>query len=434
MTTQSQKLPYDVGRLNGGWRILVVVLLVLIGFGGYAYYLQFTEGEIVTGMRDIGTMGGATWGIYIAFVVYFVGVSFAGITIAALIRLLGLNHLKPISRMAEALTVITLLLGSLSILADVGQPVRAMLNLIKYVRPGSPFFGTFTLVISGYLFGSVVYLYLDGRRDAAKMAKLGGRFQGFYRLWAAGYRGTEAERERHSRASFWLAIAIIPLLITAHSTLGFIFGLQVGRPGWFGALQAPGFVVMAGVSGIGLIIIIAAVLRLALNLKEQLKDEIFRWMGNFLMILIAVYLYFMVVEWLTTIYTAHEKEQKLSEALLTGEYAGLFWVTVAFLVIPLVLLAVQYFQRRNNLALTVLSGVLVNLAAMGKRYLVVVPSQTHGTLLPYGVGSYSPTWVEYGVIVGLMALGVLLFVIFIKVFPIMEVPEPESPKRRRINE
>jgi molybdopterin-containing oxidoreductase family membrane subunit len=80
-------------------------------------------------MRDLGTMGGAPWGLYVAFVVYFVGVSFAGITVAVLIRLLNLTQLHPIARMAELPNVIALVLGAFSILADVGQPVRALINL-----------------------------------------------------------------------------------------------------------------------------------------------------------------------------------------------------------------------------------------------------------------------------------------------------------------
>jgi Ni/Fe-hydrogenase subunit HybB-like protein len=67
--------------------------------------------------------------------------------------------------------------------------------------------------------------------------------------------------------------------------------------------------------------------------------------------------------------------------------------------------------------------VLVNLAAMGKRFLIVVPSQTHGTLLPYSAGAYSPTWVEYSIILGMFALGTLAYLAFAKVFPIMEVQE-----------
>jgi hypothetical protein len=56
--------------------------------------------------------------------------------------------------------------------------------------------------MSGYLFSSLVYLYLDSRRDAAVCARTPGRLQGFHRLWAAGYRDTPAERARHRRVSF----------------------------------------------------------------------------------------------------------------------------------------------------------------------------------------------------------------------------------------
>ncbi len=423
MTVRTERLPYGVGRLTGGWYVLIGVLLAFVVLGLYAYSRQLAVGEAVTGMRDIGTMGGATWGLYVAFVVYFVGVSFAGITVAALIRLMNLEFLKPIARMAEVLTVIALILGAFSILADVGRPLRAILNLFRYARPQSPFFGTFTLVISGYLFASLVYLYLDGRRDAALLARIPGKLQGFYRAWAAGYRDTPAERERHERASFWLAIAILPLLVTAHSTLGFVFGIQVGRPGWFSALQAPGFVLLAGVSGVGLLIVIAAILRKVLNVPDQLSPQVFRWLANFLMVLTVAYLYFVIVELLTTTYAAHYHEVEVSRALLVGEYAWLYWASLAFLVVPFLVLFAQFITQRYNIPLIVLSGMLVNLAAIGKRYLIVVPSQTHGTLLPYGTGAYAPTWVEYSIVLGLFALGALLFVLFVKLFPIMEVPE-----------
>lgn len=423
MTTQNETLPYGVGRLTRGWIAMVAVLLILMGVGAYAYYLQFTQGEVVTGLRNLGTMGGATWGLYIAFLVYFIGLSFTGISIAAMIRLLGLEKIKPIARMAEIMTVIALILGAMTIIVDVGQPIRAMVNLFRYARPGSPFFGTFTLVIAGYLFASQIYLYLDGRRDAAIMAKKPGRFQRFFRLWAAGYKGTPAEKERHNQASFWMAIAIVPLLITAHSTLGFVFGLQAGRPGWFSALQAPEFVALAGVSGFGLLIVIAAIMRKVLNAEEKLNQDVFEWLGNFLMFLIVAYLYFMVVEWLTANYSSGGAEASVSNALFTGEYARMYWLTVATLLIPFGILVYQFIFKRYRLAWIVASGFMVNIAAVVKRYLIVVPSQTHGTLLPYGIGSYSPTWVEYAVVLGIFAFGTLLFVLFIKIFPIMNIPE-----------
>jgi molybdopterin-containing oxidoreductase family membrane subunit len=418
-----ETLPYGVGRLTGGWALLVVALLALVGWGAYAYSRQFVEGKVVTGMRDIGTMGGATWGLYIAFDVYFAGVGFAGITVAALIRLLNLNALRAVARMAELLTVITLILGAFSVLADLGQPLRALINLPLYARPQSPFFGTFTLAIAGFLFGSLVYLYLAGRRDAYLMARYDTPLRPLYRAWAAGYRDTPAQRERHRKTTFWLAIAIIPLLITTHSTLGLVFGLQVGRPGWYSALQAPAFVVLAGVSGVGLLLVIAAILRGYLREEQRLGTGVFRWLGAFLLVLTLAYLYFVVVEVLTAFYAGHHHEQELTQLLLWGAYAPVFWGSVLLLALPAGLLLLQAITGRWNIPALVACGVMVNLAAIGKRYLIVVPSQTHMSLLPYGPGFYAPTWVEYSIIVGLFALGALLYALFVKVFPIMDVPE-----------
>lgn len=425
-TIEGREYPYGVGRFGAGFLALVGGSLALIVLGLVAYSRQWIEGEVVTGMRDLGTMGGAPWGLYIAFVVYFVGISFAGITVAALIRILNLQHLRQISRMAELLTVLALVLGGMAVIVDLGQPGRGILNLFRYARPGSPFFGTFALVISAYLVASMVYLYLDGRKDAALCARRPGPLQGFFRLWAAGYRDTPEHRERHLRAGWWLSLFIIPLLVVAHSTLGFVFGLQVGAAGWYGAFQPPEFVVLAGVSGIGLLIVIAAAARRALSLQEQIPLRTFVWLSNFLWVLLVVYGYLMIVEVLTAIYQPGHREEIVIRAVLTGQYAWLYWVTVAFLVGPLVVLFIQTVRGRYSLPLIVTAGVLVNFAAIAKRFLIVVPSQTHGRLLPYETGTYAPTWVEYSVVLGLIGLGTLAYVLFFKVFPIMEVRESDE--------
>lgn len=423
MATRMDRLPYGVGRFSRLTYLILATLASIVVVALYAYSRQVSQGLVVTGMRDIGTMGGSTWGVYIAFDIYFVGLSFAGIMIAALIRLANLEQLRPLARSAELLTVVSLMLAALSVIADLGQPVRGFLNLFRYARPQSPFFGTFTLVISGYLFASMVYLYLDSRRDAARCATVAGPLQRFHRLWSAGYRDTPAERERHDRASFWLAVAILPMLVTAHSTLGFVFGLQVGRPGWYSALQAPGFVVLAGVTGVGTLIVVAACARRWLGGREQIGERAFAWLGTFLFLLVVAYVYFVAVELLTATYTGMVRESAVTRSLLVGAHAPIFWVSMGLLVIPAGLLLVQFFRRRVSIPLTVIAGLMVNLGAIGKRFLIVVPSQTDGTLLPYDAGAYTPSLVEITIIVGLLALGGLVYVLFAKVFPIMEIPE-----------
>lgn len=417
------RLPLGVGRLTRRSLLVAAVPAVILLYGTVQYIRQVTDGLVVTGLRDPGSMGGAAWGLYIAFDVYFVGVSFAGITVAALIRLLDLERLKPVARMAEVLTVSALLLAAMSTIADLGQPLRGVVNLFRYARTQSPFYGTFTLVLSGYLFASLVYLYLDGRKDAATLAATPSRLRWFHKGWAAGYRDTEPERARHRRASFWLAIAIIPLLVTAHSTLGFVFGLQVGRPGWYSALQAPAFVIMAGASGIGLLVVLAAVFRRTLHQESRLNMDIFRTLGRFMMVLLLVYLYFMVVELLTAGYAGPERDREVTEAMLWGEYGWIYWSSVALLVLSAGALLWQAITRRWNLKLMVAIGLAVNVAAIGKRFLIVVPSLTKGELLPYEPGTYTPSAVEVGVILGLFALGALIIGAFSKAFPIMELPE-----------
>lgn len=417
------RLPYAVGSIGHVSLVAVVAsaAIAIVGVGAWIYQLR--AGEVVTGMRDLGAMGGVTWGLYIVFVIYFVGVSFAGIAIAALIRLLDLQVLRPVARMAMVLTVVSLVLAALAVLADLGQPGRGLVNLFRYARPQSPFFGTFTLVIAALLFASLVYLYLDGRRDANVLARQPTRLRGWFQRWAAGYEDTPEQRSRHERVTFWLALAIVPLLVAALSTEGFVFGIQASAAGWSGALQGPAFVVWGGVSGVGHIIVIAALARRSLRLDTMIPMQTFTWLANLLWILIAVALYFLVAELLTGAYAAHDAEVRVTEALWRGPYAAWLWTTVALLGVSLVLLFGQYVSSKRYLTLTLLAAVLVNVAAVIKRYLIVVPSQTHGRALWYDPGSYAPSWVEVAVVAGLLALGALLMLLFFKVFPIAPVVE-----------
>jgi molybdopterin-containing oxidoreductase family membrane subunit len=151
--------------------------------------------------------------------------------------------------------------------------------------------------------------------------------------------------------------------------------------------------------------------------------EAFTWLGRFLMLLLFAYLYFVVVEVLTTMYQPTLDEQRIGASLLTGEYAPIFWGSVAALALPAVGLAWMAVTKRWRIGWMVAFGALVNLGAIGKRLLIVVPSQTHGELLPYPVGTYAPTWVEYTIALGLFALGAMLIAGFMKLFPIVEMEE-----------
>ena len=427
MTTDtSTALPWGLGKLTFPRFLWALFLVAGSLYGVYAYAQQLLHGELVTNLRTMNS-GGVGWGMYIIFYVFFIGVSFAGVTVAALIRLFGLHTLRPLARMAELLTIVALLMGALFVIADLGRPHIGLLNLPRYARPSSPFFGTFTMVIGGYLFASLVFFFLSGRADAAAMAKRAPRFKFLYRLWASGYQDTPEEQARHHETSFWLSLFILPMLVTAHSTLGFIFGIQGGRPGWFSALQAPSFVVMAGVSGIGVLIVIAAAVRKVLHVEAIITPQMFRWLGNLLWVLVVVCLYFIISEELTMSYAASEKERHAAHTLTHGPYRHLFFLEIGSLVAGLLVLFTQFATRSVSIGWTVTAGLLVNVSAVMKRFLLVVPSQTHGMMLPWPEGSYAPSWVEYGVVIGLTCMAALMYSVFMWMFPILPLSDHHAP-------
>src|SRR3989304_7696296 len=75
--------------------LVTVALLAVFGFGLGAWAYQISNGLTVTGMRDV-----VTWGLYITFFMFFVGLSAGGLIVASAGRLFGIRAVKPIQRPA----------------------------------------------------------------------------------------------------------------------------------------------------------------------------------------------------------------------------------------------------------------------------------------------------------------------------------------------
>jgi Ni/Fe-hydrogenase subunit HybB-like protein len=134
-----------------------------------------------------------------------------------------------------------------------------------------------------------------------------------------------------------------------------------------------------------------------------------------------VYLYFLLAELLTSGYTSTQVGWRVTSSLLTGQFAVLNWISIGMLVLATGMGGWQMVRRNYSLSMMVAAGGLVTISAILQRYLIVVPSLTTGALLPYEEGSYTPTLIEYGVVLGLVALGTLMFLAFLKVVPILAI-------------
>lgn len=133
--------------------IFCFLLVMVIALGLYAYYIQLKYGLVVTGMRDV-----VVWGLYISNFVFFIGISHAGTFISAILRVVGAEWRRPITRIAETVTPISLLIAVAMIIVDLGRPDR-IFNIFLYGRIESPILWDF-LSISAYLIGSSIFLYV----------------------------------------------------------------------------------------------------------------------------------------------------------------------------------------------------------------------------------------------------------------------------------
>ncbi len=318
-----------------GFRLLTAALLAVVGVGVYAYSTQLRIGLGVTGLNNR-----VTWGIYITNFVFFIGVSHAGTLISAILRVTGAEWRRPITRMAEAITVFALLIGAPMVLVDMGRPDR-LLSIFAHGRLQSPILWD-VISITTYLTGSLLYLYLPMIPDLAtlrdRLTAAPRWRRALYRLLAAGWRGTEEQRVWLERGISAMAIVIIPVAISVHTVVSWIFGMTL-RAGWHSTIFGPYFVVGAIFSGIAAIITAMAVFRWAYRLEGFITARQFRSLGYLLLTLNLAYFYFTVSEYLTISYGAETRDVMLVQALFYGPFAHTFWVMViAGLVLPAVLL------------------------------------------------------------------------------------------------
>ncbi len=403
---------------------LAGILLAVVGLFAFAYWTQLRTGLVVTGLRDWGVpLAGSPWGAYIGNFVWFVGIAHGGIAVSAVVRILKMESYRSIARMAELLTIVTLMMAGLSIVIDLGRPDR-IFNMILYYGERaavSPLVWDFTVILL-YFSLSVSYLYLTMREDLASLRqRFPGRWRWLYRPLLVGY--TPEEKPKVEQVAWWLAVILLVLMaLLSGGVIPWLFGLQGSQAGWFGAVQGPYFLTAALASAIAGVIIIAAILRKAFGWREQIKIEIFKGLGLVLAIFAGIYLWFILHEQLTMRYAGPVAEFRISEALLTGRFAPIYWtMLVVGFFIPMAYLLVQAARPKSfRLWATVGSALLIVIGLWVKRFMIIVPTLLYPRL-PYPTGSYSPTWVEWSIVAGTIAMAGLLYMLFIKLFPIMEL-------------
>lgn len=411
-----------LGRRRVFWTALVLFVLTgLVGFAAFAY--QFVAGLAVAGYSD-----GAFWGIYEANLVAFIGVSYGGALVSAVLRLTGASWRAPITRIAEATALVSLLVGATFAIIHLGRPDR-VLQLLISPNLSSPIVWDFA-AITTYLVTTAMFVYLPLVPDLARIRDrlpAASWRRRIYAFAAISWQGTAEQRRRLDRAIGLIAVLIIPLAVSVHSVLAWTFSMNT-RPGWHSTIFGPYFVVGALYSGVGLVILAVAGLRRLHDLGRFIETRHFVLLARIMAALGLVYVYLTFAELLTGGYTHTSEELPIVAALLEGRFAPAFWLfIVGGLIVPIALVALPTGRRVGPL---VLAAVLVVVGMWLKRMLITLPSATV-PLIGDEWGQVAITAVPALITLAATAaipLGLLLFFRFVPLLAIDEVTEMAEPQ------
>ncbi len=409
-----------------GWKFRMVVagLLVVIIWAVSSYYRQVKYGLGVTGMAEP-----VSWSFYITNFVFFIGISHAGTLISAILRMSQAEWRRPITRMAEVITVAVLFIGASYVLIDLGRPDR-LLNLFFFGRYQSPLLWDATS-ITAYLTGSSLYLYLPLIPDIAILRDRGKtRWQFLYRVLALGWTGTARQHKVLNRAIGIMAVLVIPIAVSVHTVVSFVFSMTL-QPGWHSTIFGPYFVVGAIYSGIAMLIIAMIILRKAFKLEMYLKEVHFRNLSLLLLVMSLLWFYFSFAEYLTGFYGNEPEEMSVFWDKFIGRYAPLFWLMVVLnLVIPVIILG---NRRTRTIFGALIACIGITVGMWVERFLIIIPTLANPRL-PYTRGFYHPSLTEWSITIGGFALFALFYVIFTKFFPIISAWEVKEGREQGLAE
>lgn len=398
---------------------LLLTALVAAGAGAWIY-------QIRTGIGQTNLHPPVFWGSYIASFVYWIGVSHSGTFISGVLRLTKAEWRRPVTRIAELMTIISVAIATLCVFYHLGRVWR-LYYLLPYpnqreIWPDfrSPLMWD-AVAIFTYATASAIYLYLPLIPDfALARERIGGWRKRLYAVLCLGWKGTQREWETLNTAIRIITPLIVMVMVSVHSIVGWDFGMSL-VPGWHSSIIAPYFVVGAVHSGLGMVVVGLYFVRRTYMLEQYIRPEHFDKLGKLLIVTTLTLGYLHFADQLTVWYANIPDHMAILHAMISGAYAAPFWTMLVLIyLLPLSTLVIPSF-RRWPLGMMAI-GLAINLGMYIERVLIIVPPLARPRLT-YNWSSYFPAWSELTILLGSFALAILLYVVAVKFVPIISIWE-----------
>jgi molybdopterin-containing oxidoreductase family membrane subunit len=420
----------EIESTSTTWYITFSVFLGFFLLGIYGLIQQIDKGHIVTGMRD-----NVVWGFYIVNFIFFMGLSYSGALISGVLHLFNTGWRKPVIRMAELITVISLIIGPFFIFFCIGRLDR-LYFLFIHPRIQSPITWDVIAIITD-LFGCFIYLYLSFVEDFAILRDYDGLRvppwkRKLYKILSLGYDGSPGQKKLLSNARTIMSVMIIAIAIIVYSVLAWIFGVTL-QPGWHSTIFGPYFVIAAVFSGTGLLIILMWIFRRIYHLEEYITKRHFVNVGVLLTVIAAFYGYFTFSDYLTKWYGSIKMDSILIDKLFNEYYLLFIFANYIGILLPAIIIAFPKFRTIPNITV---ASVIAVLALWVNRYIIVIPTLETPFLPVQDTRAewikYSPTWIEWSLTLAGVSVFVMLFMLISKIAPIVSISEMQEKEAEEI--
>lgn len=396
-TTPSQFEQAPAKRKLDGLTIGIAVSALVAIIGIILWIVQNVGGMFQTSMRNLDS-----WGIYMTMFMFFVGLSAGGLIISSVPKAFNIKGFGGISKVAILTSIAATVCAIGNVVVDLGQPLR-LWELFAYSNLGSPLMWD-VIVLFTYLILSCIYLWANIKAEQGKVSHTALRA---------------------------LSIVALVIAVMVHTVTALIFGLQQSHEFWHTALLGPWFVSSALVCGTGLVMVVVIALRKVGYLNEEQANLV--KLGKLLGVFVMVDLYFFACDLLTAGYPMGSGAEIVA-TLTMGALAPFFWGEIILSILAAVLCFVPSLRSTKTMVIAGLAGII---AIFCKRVQLLVGgfqmpnitwpavstdmTVTHwqqGITQAYSGLVYWPAPIEFGVALGVVALGFLIFFAGLKYLPV----------------
>lgn len=383
--------------------------------------------QVTTGVGVWGNNHPVMWGLDIVNFIWWVGVAHAGTLISALLFLTRQHWRTTIGRMAEAMTVFSVMMAGLYPAIHVGRawydwfmfPVPTYTGLWPQFR--SPLMWD-VFAVNTYMVVSMLFWFMGMIPDFAVLRdRATTRVRKFiFGFLAMGWTGSAHQWHNYEKAYVILSGLCTLLVFTVSSIVGLDF-CTAQIAGWHATIFPLYFVIGAVFCGFGMVLVILIPLRKWCHLENIITMSHIDKVAKLTLVSGLIIAYIYAMEFFIAWYSGDPYERWVFGHRLFGHsYGWMGWILIGVNVGVTQLLWFKWTRRR--LWALFIIGVLINCGMWTERFVIVVGS-LYQEFLPANWGYYKPTIWDVGLYLGTLGTFFMLYLLFVKFLPMIAISE-----------